>query len=99
VKSDNTLLLVTEASAVAELTVSYLKLIQITRAVNDLLHRVCETIRMLYPLVDKLVVNGKKIPMKSPARTEFYKQSSHHIIPQVQELHVWEPGWMPLYVM
>jgi hypothetical protein len=38
---------------------SYLKLIHVT-LVAHALHRVCETIRVLYPNVDKLVVMGRK---------------------------------------
>jgi hypothetical protein len=37
------------------------------------LHRISETICALYPNVDKLVANGKKIFVKSPARKELFK--------------------------
>jgi hypothetical protein len=72
VKFDNVLMLVTDAApymkkAAEGLSVSYPKLIHVTRIVHAL-HRVCGTIRVLYPNVDKLVANGKKIFVKSPAR-------------------------------
>jgi hypothetical protein len=67
VKYDNVLLLVTDAAPYMKKTaegtsVSYPKL-----CVAHDLRRVSETIRMLYPNVDKLVANGKKIFVKSPA--------------------------------
>jgi hypothetical protein len=40
------------------------------------LYRVCETIRVLYPHRDKLVANGKKIFVKSPARIELFKNNA-----------------------
>jgi hypothetical protein len=40
------------------------------------LYRVCETIRVLYPHRDKLVANGKKIFVKSPARIELFKNKA-----------------------
>jgi hypothetical protein len=43
--------------------------------VHDL-HRVCETIHVLYPNVDNLVANRKKILVKSPARTELFKNKA-----------------------
>jgi hypothetical protein len=74
VKLGNALLLVTDAAcyvkkAAEGLSVSYPKLIHVTCVVHAL-HRVCETIPVLYPNVDKLVANGKKIFVKSPARIE-----------------------------
>jgi hypothetical protein len=59
-------------------------------------HRVFETIRVLYPNVDKLVANGKKIFVKSPARIEFLKNKAPDTL---QERHVREPDWMPLCIM
>ena len=41
------------------LSVSYPKMIHVT-CVAHALHRVCETIRVLYPNVDKLIANAKK---------------------------------------
>jgi hypothetical protein len=40
------------------------------------LHRVCETIGVLYPNVDKLVANRKKIFVKSPARIEVFRNKA-----------------------
>jgi hypothetical protein len=80
VKFYNVLMLVTDATpymkkAAEELSVSYPKLIHVTRIVHAL-HRVCGTIRVLYPNVDKLVANGKKIFVKSPARIELLKNKA-----------------------
>jgi hypothetical protein len=44
--------------------------------VVHVLHRVCETIHVLYPNVGKLVANGKKIFVKSPARIELFKNKA-----------------------
>jgi hypothetical protein len=79
-KVDNMLLLVTDAAlyiikAAEGLSVSCPKLIHVT-CVAHALHRVCETIPVLYPNVDKLVANEKKIFVKSPARTELFKNNS-----------------------
>ena len=64
VKYDNVLLLLTDAApymikAGEGLSVSYPKMIHVT-CVAHALHRVCETIRVLYPNVDKLIANAKK---------------------------------------
>jgi hypothetical protein len=40
------------------------------------LHWVCETISVLYPNVGKLVANGEKIFVKSPARIELFKNKA-----------------------
>jgi hypothetical protein len=58
------LLLVTDGApymkkAAEGLSVSYPKLIHVT-CVAHALRRICETIRVLYPNVDKIVANGKK---------------------------------------
>jgi hypothetical protein len=58
--------------AAERLSVIYTKLIHVTCVVHAL-HRVCETIRVLYPNVDKLVANGKKIFVKSPAKIELFE--------------------------
>jgi hypothetical protein len=68
------LLLVTDAAwylkkAAEGLSVSYPKLIHA-------LHSVCETIPVLYPNVDKLVANWRKIFVKSPARIEISKNKA-----------------------
>jgi hypothetical protein len=57
------------------LSVSYPKLIQVT-CLAHALHRVCEIISVLYPNVKKLVANGKKIFVKSPARIELFKNNT-----------------------
>jgi hypothetical protein len=58
--------------------VSYPKLIHFI-CVTHALHRVCETSHVLYPNVDKLVANWKKIFVKSPARTELFKNKAPDI--------------------
>jgi hypothetical protein len=80
VKFDNVLLLVTDATryikkAAEELSVNYSKLIHVT-CVEHALHRVCETICVLYPNADKLVAKGKKIFVKSLARIELFKNKA-----------------------
>jgi hypothetical protein len=76
VKFDKVLLLVTDAAPYMKITsevlpVSYPKLIHIT-CVAHALYRMCETISVLYPNVDELVANGKKIFVELPARTELF---------------------------
>jgi hypothetical protein len=61
--------------AAEALSFSCPKLPPITCAAHPL-HRVCEIICMLYPNVDRLVVNGKKIFVKSPARVELFKNEA-----------------------
>jgi hypothetical protein len=57
------------------LSVSLPKLMHVTCVVHAL-HSVCEAIHVLYPNVDKLVANGKKIFVKSPARIELFKNKA-----------------------
>ena len=64
VKYDIMLLLLTDAApymikAGERLSVSYPKMIHVM-CVAHALHRVCETISLLYPNVDKLIANAKK---------------------------------------
>jgi hypothetical protein len=56
----------------------YPELIRVARVAHAL-HRVCETIRVLYPNVDKLLANGMKIFVKSPARIELFKNKAPDI--------------------
>jgi hypothetical protein len=77
VKLDNVLLIVADTAlnmkkGTEGLSVSYPKLIHAT-CVAHALHGVCETICVLYANVDKLVANGKKISVKSPARIQLFK--------------------------
>jgi hypothetical protein len=95
VKFDNVLLLVTDAApytkeAAERLSVSYPKLIYVT-CVTHALHRVCETIPALYPNVDKLVANGKKIFVKLPARIELFKNKAPDtLLPPTPVITQWE---------
>jgi hypothetical protein len=51
---------------------------------------------MLYPHAEKLVANGKKIFVKSPARTEFFKNNAPDTpLPPTPVFTRGEPGWMP----
>jgi hypothetical protein len=59
--------------------VSYPKLIHVT-CVAHALHRACETVRVLYPNVDKSVANGNEIFVKSPARIELFKAAPRRSI-------------------
>jgi hypothetical protein len=48
---------------------------------------------VFYPNVDKLVANGKKIFVKSPARIKlFKKQSSRHFTPPTPVITWWGTG-------
>jgi hypothetical protein len=84
VKFGNVLLLVTNAElymkqAAEGLSESRPKLTHVT-CVAHALHRLCETVRVLYPSADKSVGNGKEIFVKSPARIELFKTKlqTHH---------------------
>jgi hypothetical protein len=57
------------------LSVSYPKLIH-DMCVVHALQRVCETICVLYPNLDNLVANGKKIFVKLPAKIQLFKDKS-----------------------
>jgi hypothetical protein len=57
------------------LSVSHPKLIHATCAVHAL-HKVCETISVLYPTVDKFAANEKKIFVKLPARIQLFKNKA-----------------------
>jgi hypothetical protein len=59
----------------AGLSVSHPKLIHAT-CVAHALHKVCETICVLYPNVDKLAANEKKIFVKLPARIQLFKNKA-----------------------
>lgn len=80
VQFDNVLLFLTDAAAYMKkaavgLAVSYPKMIHVTCVVHGL-HRICEEIRALYPTVDKLISNGKKVFIKSPKRIEIFKNKN-----------------------
>jgi hypothetical protein len=88
VKFDNLLLLVADAvqwikKATEGLAVSYPKQTHVT-GVAHALDRVYETIPVLYPDVNKLAANGKKIFVISPARIELFKNKARDTFPQLQ---------------
>jgi hypothetical protein len=56
-------------------SVSYPKLIFVMCVVHAL-HRVCETICVLYQNVENLVPNGKKIFVNSPVTTQLFKNKA-----------------------
>lgn len=83
VKYDNVLILLSDAApymkkAAEALSVSYPNMLHVTCVVHGL-HRVCETIRSLYPKVDKLVSNGKKIFVKAPTRIDLFRNTNPNI--------------------
>jgi hypothetical protein len=48
---------------------------------------------VLYPNVDKLMVNGKNISVKFPTKTEFFKTKTPGTpFPRFLKLHVEEPA-------
>jgi hypothetical protein len=61
-----------------DFSVSHLKLIHINMCAHAL-HRVHETILVLYPSVHMLLTNGKKIYVKLPARIELFKNGAPDI--------------------
>jgi hypothetical protein len=74
------------------LSVGYIKLIHVT-CVAHALHSVCETIRVLYPNVDKLVANGEKIFVKSPGRIKLFKNKAPDTpLPPTPVITRW--GWL-----
>jgi hypothetical protein len=103
VKFGSVLLLVTDTApymkkAAEGLSASYPELIHVPRVAHAL-HRVCETIRVLYPNVDKLIANGMKIFVKSPARIELFKNKAPDTpLPPTPVITRGEPGWMPLCI-
>jgi hypothetical protein len=77
--------------------VNYPKLIHVTCGAH-VLHRICETICVLYPNVDKLVANGKKIFVKSPARIQLFRNKAPDTsLPPTPVITHWEPGRMLLF--
>lgn len=77
IKFDNVLLLLTDAApymkkAAEGLSVSFPNMIHVTCIVHGL-HRVCEQVRSLYPEVDTLISNGKKVFVKAPTRIDLFK--------------------------
>ena len=77
------LLVITDAApymikAVKALNVLYPKMMHVTCLVH-ILHRVCEEIRFLFPNIDSLISNAKKIFTKSSYRNQIFKE----ILPDV----------------
>ncbi|PSN40041.1 hypothetical protein C0J52_22487 [Blattella germanica] len=54
------------------LQVFYPNLIHVT-CLSDALHRIAEKVRELFPAVNDLISNGKKLFLKAPARVQVYK--------------------------
>ena len=56
------------------------------------LHRVCETIRVLYPNVDKLIANAKKkVFVKSPSRVKIFKTRAPNTpLPPIPVITRWD---------
>lgn len=77
-KKDNFLLLVTDAApymlkAAGLLRTFYVNMIHLTCLAHGL-HRVCEFIRSKFESVDKLISNCKKVFLKSPSRTNIFRE-------------------------
>ena len=54
------------------------------------LHRVCETICVLYPNVDKLIANANKVFVKSPSRVKIFKtRASNTPLPPTTVITRW----------
>ena len=104
VKYDNLLLLLIDAApymikAGEGLSVSYPKMIHVT-CVAHTLHRVRETISVLYPNVDKLIANAKNVFVKSPSRLKIFKTRAPNTLSlPPRSLPVGAPGWMLLSIM
>jgi hypothetical protein len=78
VKYENVLLLVTDAApymkkAYKSLKTFYTKCVHVT-CMAHLLHRLCDTIRLQFKNVDKMISNVKKIFKKSPKRINIFKE-------------------------
>lgn len=83
VKHDNVLLLVTDAApymkkAAAALKILFPKMMHLTCLAHGL-HRVAEHIRSLFPDVDRLVSNVKKVFLKAPSRVQLFKEMAPEI--------------------
>jgi len=79
VERENVLLFVSDAApymikAAKALQLLYPKMIHVT-CLAHALHRVAEEVRGSYPLVEKLITNGKKIFIKSPLRVQKFKEA------------------------
>ena len=64
--------------AAEALCISDPKLIHVI-CVAHALHRVCETIQFLYPNMDRLLLNGKKMFVKSPMRIYHLKNKNPNL--------------------
>jgi hypothetical protein len=78
VELENVLLFVSNVApymikAAKPLHLLYLKMIHVT-CLEHAIHRVAEVVRGSYPEVDKLIVNGKKIFIKSLLRVQKFKE-------------------------
>lgn len=77
IRHDDVLLFVTDAApymkkAAKALKVLFPKMLHLTCLAHGL-HRIAEEVRSLYPHVDKLVSNTKKVFLKSPSRIRVFK--------------------------
>lgn len=74
----NVLLFVTDAApymkkAAEGLKVLFPKMLHLT-CLAHALHRISEEVRRLFPEVDKIISNGKKVFIKSPSRIQIFKE-------------------------
>lgn len=61
-------------NAAGTLKILYLNMIHVTCIAYNMLQRIAEKVRELYPDINKLVNNLKKVFFKSPSRVEVYKE-------------------------
>uniref|UniRef100_A0A2S2PH55 DUF659 domain-containing protein n=2 Tax=Schizaphis graminum TaxID=13262 RepID=A0A2S2PH55_SCHGA len=78
VKHENVILFVSDAApymvkAGKALNIFYPKLIHFTCLAHGF-HRMAETIRAEYPIIDSLIANVKKKILKAPSRTKMFKK-------------------------
>ncbi|XP_055493525.1 uncharacterized protein LOC129698403 [Leucoraja erinacea] len=83
IKHENVLLFVTNAapymkSAACALKVLFPKMLHLTCLAQGL-HEIAEHIRSLFPNVDRLVSNAKKIFLKAPSRVQLFKEKAPEI--------------------
>jgi hypothetical protein len=79
VPTDKILLMISDAAAYmikagTNLKIFYEKLIHCTCVAHGL-NRIAETIRLEFPVVNKLISNGKKIFVKAPLRVQYFKET------------------------
>lgn len=83
VKHERVLLFVTDAASYMQkaangLSVLFPKMVHVTCVAHGL-HRVCEEIRNIFPDVNSLISNAKKIFLKAPSRIQVFRDRAPHL--------------------